>query len=91
MNGNAEWLVLDIMFMVPEIDACLTLAFRNRPDVAMKLAAFHLLLSQRQSALTVEDRPIPSVSAPVSRNNNRAAWCHNTDTVTVIFFNLRSQ
>ena len=58
---------LDIMFMVPEIDACLTLAFRNRPDVTLKLiGAFHLFLSQRQSALTVEDRPIPSVSAPVS-------------------------
>ena len=69
MNGNGDWLVLDIMFMVPEIDACLTLAFSNRQDVALKLAAFHLFISQRQSALTVEDRPIPSVSAPVSRNS----------------------
>ena len=57
------------MFMVPEIDACLTLAFSTRQDIALKLAAFHLFLSQRQSALTVEDRPIPSVSARVSRNS----------------------
>ena len=62
MNGNADRLVLDIMFMVPEIDACLTLAFRNRSNVTSYLEAVCLFLSQRQSALNVENRPIPSVS-----------------------------
>ena len=58
------------MFMVPEIDASFTLAFRNRPDVTLKLiGAFHLFLSQQQSALIVEDRPIPSVSARVRSNS----------------------
>ena len=55
------------MFMVPEIDACLALAFRNRPNVTLQGEWFHLLLCQGQSELTVEDRPIPSVSARVSR------------------------